>query len=57
MSETATAQGQGLAPATEFRTPEQEQAEKGRHIPPVHEIPLEEVNPVNANLFAQNRFE
>ncbi len=44
-------------PTSEFRTPEQEQAEAGRHIRPVHEIPLEEVNPLNANLFAQNRFE
>ena len=55
MSETAS--GQTPTPATEFRSPEQEQAEKGRRIAPVHEIPLEEVNPLNANLFSQNRWE
>ena len=55
MSETASSQTP--LPAAEYRTPEQEQAEKGRDIPPVHEIPLEEVNPVNAHLFSQNRWE
>jgi cytochrome P450 len=44
-------------PTAEFRSPEQEQAEKGRDIRPAHELPLEDINPVNANLFSQNRWQ
>jgi cytochrome P450 len=55
MSETATEQRRSN-PA-EYRTPEQEQAEKGRDVPPAHELALEDINPLNANLFAENRWQ
>jgi cytochrome P450 len=55
MSETAAEQNQ--QPAGEFRTPEQEQAAKGGDIPSPYDIPLAEVNPVNAHLFSQNRWQ
>ncbi len=55
MSETATAPGR---PAMlEYRTPEQEQAEKGRGVAPADELPLEDINPLNANLFGENRWQ
>ena len=55
MSETATERTPW--PSGEFRTPEQEQAAKGGDIPSAYEIPLEELNPVNAHLFLQNRWQ
>lgn len=42
--------------STEYQTPEQEQAEKGRGVAPAHDLPLEDINPLNANLFAENRW-
>ena len=39
-----------------FRTPEQEQAEHGANTPDPYEMPLEEINPVNAHLFSENRW-
>jgi cytochrome P450 len=42
--------------ATEFRTPEQEQAEKGRHVPAACDLALEDINPLNAHLFRENRW-
>ncbi len=55
MSETATEQ---LRPVpAEYRTPEQEQAENGRDVLPAHELALEDINPLNANLFSQNRWQ
>ena len=41
----------------EFRTPEQEQAEAGRDVPEAQELALEEINPLNANLFSENRWQ
>lgn len=41
----------------EFRTPEQEQAEAGRDVPAAHELALEDINPLNANLFSENRWQ
>ena len=41
----------------EYRTPEQEQAAKGANAPDPYDMPLEEVNPVNAHLFAENRWQ
>ncbi len=38
------------------RTPEQTQAENGRNVPPADELTLEEINPLNANLFRENRW-
>ncbi len=55
MSETATQQSQPVRP--EFRTPEQEQAAKGRGVAPAHELALEDVNPFNAHLFRENRWQ
>ena len=55
MSEATTPQAPSAS--GERRTPEQEQAEKGASIPSPYDIPLEEVNPVNAHLFSQNRWQ
>ncbi|XOV87792.1 MAG: cytochrome P450 [Pseudomonadota bacterium] len=49
MSETAQTQ--------EYTTPEQEQAMKGANVPEAHELPIEEINPLNAHLFSENRWE
>ncbi len=40
-----------------FRTPEQEQAAKGAGVPDAYEMPLEDINPVNAHLFKENRWQ
>jgi len=55
MSETASEQLQPM-PA-EFRTPEQEQAEAGRDVPAADALALEDINPLNANLFRENRWQ
>jgi cytochrome P450 len=55
VSETATEQGR-TRPA-EHRTPEQEQAEKGRDAAPADELALEDINPLNAHLFRENRWQ
>ena len=54
MSETTTEQQ--LRQPAEYRTPEQEQAAKGADIRPVDEVALEDINPVNAHLFKDNRW-
>lgn len=54
MSETASEQGRS-APA-EFRTPEQEQAAKGRGVAPADELALDHINPLNAHLFREHRW-
>jgi len=41
---------------TIVRTPEQEQAEKGRDVAPANELALEDINPLNAHLFRENRW-
>ncbi len=53
MSESVVEQ----APAPEFRTPEQEQAAAGANVPSAHEMALEDINPVNAHLFAEHRWQ
>ncbi len=40
-----------------FRTPEQEQAEKGAGVPAAGELALEDINPLNAHLFKENRWQ
>jgi cytochrome P450 len=55
MSESATEQDQQRSDT--FRTPEQEQAEKGANTPNAQQIPLEEINPLNAHLFKDNRWQ
>lgn len=39
-----------------YRTPEQEQAAAGANLPDPYDMPLEEINPVNAHLFKDNRW-
>ncbi|MGH0033849.1 MAG: cytochrome P450 [Myxococcota bacterium] len=55
MSETAAEQVAAGVP--EYRTPEQEQAAKGAGVAPAHELALEDVNPYNAHLFRENRWQ
>jgi len=45
------------AATANYRTPEQEQAAKGANTPDPYEMPLEDVNPLNAHLFADNRWQ
>ena len=54
MSATATEPRQPTA--TEFRSPEQEQAEKGRDVAAARDLALEDINPLNAHLFRENRW-
>jgi cytochrome P450 len=53
MSETGAEQH----PPAEFRTPEQEQAAKGSNIRPAQDLRLEDINPVNAHLFREDRWQ
>ena len=39
-----------------YRTPEQEAAIKGVNAPRAYEVPVEELNPLNAHLFKENRW-
>ena len=39
-----------------YRTPEMEMAEKGANLPDVSELAIEDINPLNAHLFAENRW-
>ncbi len=55
MTETAT--DRLPWPSDEFRTPEQEQAEKGADVPAASELSIEEINPLNAHLFRENRWQ
>ncbi len=54
MSEAATEASPSIR--AEFRTPEMEQAEAGRGVAPAHELALEDINPLNANLFGEHRW-
>ena len=56
MSEAASTTERALSSTTEYRTPEQEQAEKGRDVAPADELALEDINPFNANLFREHRW-
>ena len=55
MSATATEPQQPTPEA--IRTPEQEQAEKGLGVAPASELALEDINPLNAHLFRENRWQ
>ena len=55
MSETAWEQSRSATPGR--RTPEQEQAEKGRGVAPADQLPVEDINPLNAHLFRENRWQ
>ncbi len=50
-----TATTDEAAPA-EIRTPEKEQADKGDFVPGAYDIPLEDINPVNAHIYSQNKW-
>ena len=39
-----------------FQTPEQEQAQKGANTPDPYDMALEDINPLNAHLFSNNRW-
>ena len=41
----------------EYRTPEQEQAAKGAGTPDPYDMALEDINPLNAHLFCDNRWQ
>ena len=45
------------ASTKEFRTPEQEQAAKGANVPGAYDMSLEDINPLNAHLFKENRWQ
>jgi cytochrome P450 len=55
MSATATDPVRPAVP--KFRTPEQEQAEKGRDVAAACDLALEDINPLNAHLFRENRWQ
>ena len=55
VSETATERS--LRSPGEYRSPEQEQAQKGGDIRPAQDLPLEDINPVNPHLFRENRWQ
>lgn len=41
----------------EYTTPEQEQAQNGANVPGAYDMPIEDVNPLNAHLFGENRWQ
>ncbi len=43
--------------AADLRTPEMEMAEKGADVAPAAELPIEEINPLNAHLFREHRWQ
>ena len=43
-------------PPAGFRSPEQEQVEKGAGVAPADELDISDINPLNANLFAEDRY-
>ena len=44
-------------PREDFRTPEQEQAEHGAAVPDASALTIEQINPVNAHLYAEDRWQ
>ncbi len=40
-----------------YRTPEMEQAAKGANTPGAYDMPIDEINPLNAHLFENNRWQ
>jgi len=45
-----------VADTLEYKTPEQEQAAKGANTPDPYDMPIEDINPLNAHLFGNNRW-
>jgi cytochrome P450 len=57
MTDTDTSTDTGIQwPPAGFRSPEQEQAEKGADVAPADELAIEDINPLNAHLFAGDRY-
>ncbi len=44
-------------PLSELRSPEQEMADKGANVPAAADLAIEDINPVNAHLFHENRWQ
>ncbi|MCP3855380.1 MAG: cytochrome P450 [Actinomycetia bacterium] len=44
-------------PAGEYRSPEQEMAEQGAGVPAAADLLIDEINPLNAHLFHENRWQ
>ena len=44
-------------PSSDVKSPEQEQARHGASVPDASELALEDINPLNAHLFAENRWQ
>lgn len=56
MTDTAHDTDELPPPPAGFRTPEQEMAEKGVGVPAASELALADINPLNAHLFAEDRW-
>ncbi len=57
MTSTDTSRDQEIQrPPADFRSPEQEQVEKGANVAPADELAIEDINPLNAHLFADDRY-
>jgi cytochrome P450 len=57
MTSTGTSSDQEIQrPPADFRSPEQEQVEKGANVAPADELAIEDINPLNAHLFADDRY-
>lgn len=59
MTETSTdtpSDTEFARPPAGFMTPEQEQVAKGASVAPADELAIEDINPLNANLFAEDRY-
>jgi len=44
-------------PSAEYKSPEQEQAATGATVPDANELAIEDINPLNAHLFSENRWQ
>ncbi len=55
MTETTAAPVQW--PPEGYRTPEEQMADEGANVAPADELSIDEINPLNAHLFAENRWE
>ncbi|MEM9033878.1 MAG: cytochrome P450 [Actinomycetota bacterium] len=54
---TDTAEDQGLLPPGTIRTPEMEMADIGAGVPAAADLALDEINPLNAHLFREDRWQ
>ena len=54
---TDTTSKDDVWPPGEVRSPEEEQQKAGIDVPDADQLQLHEINPLNANLFAENRWQ